>query len=1043
MKAPLPENEAARLEALRRYGILDTLPEAAYDDITRLAAHICGTPMAVISLIDADRQWFKSRQGVPAEDTARDVSFCAHAILQGDVFEVPDAREDARFSGNPLVTGEMGLRFYAGAPLVTEEGEALGSVCVLDRAPRTLDAAQKAALQSLSRLVMSQLELRRGEGRHAEMLMRQMKLVASQTRAVADQTRMVTRQQELLREREAAEAKYRDIYENAVEGMFQTSADGRMVRCNPALARMLGFRSPADAAAAITDVARQVYARPSRRRELLAGLAAGGTVSGFEMEMRRADGGTFWATVSVRELRGPDGALCGVEGSAADITERRQAAEALARLASEGEHLLAAVPSILIGVDAQGLVTAWSAAAERTLGVPRAGALGRPLADCDLGWDWELIHRAVRDCRDDRPVRLPEMLYRRAGTGDRWLGLSLNPLPNGRGFLLLGADITERKKAEEDLRESRAAIGRSNSLLLAQKEASPDAILVMDENRKIVSHNKKFCEMWGIPEDLIRRGELGPALALAVEQAEDADAFLRDIDRVHLHVQESSHDEVRLKDGRHLDRCSAPVVSEEGENLGRVWYFRDITERRRAEEETLRAAALIRRQAEERDQLSRKIERLSLVATKTTNAVIITDAEGRIEWVNDSFTRITGFELAEAVGHKPGRLLQGPATEAEAVGRLRAAIRAGECFEGEIYNYHKSGRGYWQALSVNPLHADDGVTLQGFIAIQTDIWTDRKRSEEETARLAAIVESSDDAIIGKTLDGTIISWNQGAARLYGYAAAEMIGRPISRLIPSDHPDELPALLDRIRRGEPVKQFETVRQARDGRLLDVSLTISPVRDTEGRLVGAAAIARDITERKKAEEDLAQAAREAEKRNWELAEARDAALAAAKLKSEFLANMSHEIRTPMNGVIGMIDLLLGTLLDAEQDEYARIVKQSADALLTVINDILDFSKIEAGKLTIETVDFTLPEVLEGVAALLAPRSADKRLDLVRALPPEASGAAGRLRGDPGRLRQVLTNLLGNAIKFTGEGGRVEIGAALLSEGRTQARWRLCVS
>ena len=140
-------DESARLAALRRYRILDTEPERAFDDLTLLASHICGTPIALITLIDADRQWFKSRIGISIAETSRSVSFCTHAIQQRDLFVVPDARDDATFRDNPFVTGEDGIRFYAGAPLVTPEGHALGTLCVLDKVPRTLTAEQVEALR--------------------------------------------------------------------------------------------------------------------------------------------------------------------------------------------------------------------------------------------------------------------------------------------------------------------------------------------------------------------------------------------------------------------------------------------------------------------------------------------------------------------------------------------------------------------------------------------------------------------------------------------------------------------------------------------------------------------------------------------------------------------------------------------------------------------------------------------------------------------------------------------------------------------------------
>jgi PAS domain S-box-containing protein len=306
-----------------------------------------------------------------------------------------------------------------------------------------------------------------------------------------------------------------------------------------------------------------------------------------------------------------------------------------------------------------------------------------------------------------------------------------------------------------------------------------------------------------------------------------------------------------------------------------------------------------------------------------------------------------------------------------------------------------------------------GSAFDGMAAQLEASEAERARAEESRAHLAAIVAASQDAIISTTVDGRILSWNAGAEQLYGYSAAEALGQPIAMIVPPEERAELGPTWERVCRGERVGQYETVRLTRDGIPIEVELSLAAVQDTQGRVIGIAAITRDITERRRAEA--------------ELREAKEAAEVGARAKAQFLANMSHEIRTPMNGVIGMTGLLLDTPLTPTQHDFATTIRHSADALLTIINDILDFSKVEAGQLVLETTDFDVSQVVEEVADLLAAAAQRKGLELLTHVAPEVPRG---LRGDPGRLRQILTNLLGNAVKFT-ERGEVVLRAELASE------------
>ena len=300
--------------------------------------------------------------------------------------------------------------------------------------------------------------------------------------------------------------------------------------------------------------------------------------------------------------------------------------------------------------------------------------------------------------------------------------------------------------------------------------------------------------------------------------------------------------------------------------------------------------------------------------------------------------------------------------------------------------------------------------------------TERKRAETTSRLLASIVESSDDAIISKDMNGIINSWNGGAERLFGYKAHEVIGKPITILIPPTRNNEEAAILERIRSGRSVDHYETVRRRKDGKLIDISLTISPIRDESGRIIGASKIVRDITKEKRAYEEKARLlARERV--------AREEAEAANRLKDEFLATLSHELRNPLNVVIGYSEILRRSE-DVSNTGFvsraAEVIRRNALAQSQLVSDLLDLSRLQMGKLAINHQPVSLLTIITDALETVKTEAETRKISLKL----NASRDPFMVDGDPVRLGQIAWNLLNNAVKFTGAGGEITI--SLLAEG-----------
>lgn len=393
------------------------------------------------------------------------------------------------------------------------------------------------------------------------------------------------------------------------------------------------------------------------------------------------------------------------------------------------------------------------------------------------------------------------------------------------------------------------------------------------------------------------------------------------------------------------------------------------------------------------------------IVSSSDDAIIGKDLNGIITAWNRAAERVFGHTASEAVGQSIRLIV--PADLQHEEDDALSRVRAGESVEHyETVRKTKTGDLVQISLTVSPIRTPDG-TLIGASEIARDI-TQTRRLERDARHFAAIVESSEDAIVSKDLNSIVTSWNAAATRMFGYAADEVIGESVRLIIPHDRQHEEDDVLRRIRAGQRIEHFETIRRAKDGTLVPVSLTISPIRNQGGAVIGASKIARDISERIRADEER--------RRLLEIARSAD------RLKDEFLATLSHELRTPLNAIVGYSRMLQSGMLAGgeKQTRALETVVRNAAALTQIVEDVLDVSRIVSGKLRLNVQAVELSQVVREAVETSQPAADARGIRLDVIVDPRGT----LVSGDPDRLRQVLWNLCANAVKFSTRGGRVEV-------------------
>jgi PAS domain S-box-containing protein len=548
----------------------------------------------------------------------------------------------------------------------------------------------------------------------------------------------------------------------------------------------------------------------------------------------------------------------------------------------------------------------------------------------------------------------------------------------GRHFCV-ARDISERKLAESELRRKQEELSDFvENAAIGLHWVGPDGTILWA--------NRAELELLGTSRDEY----IGHNIAeFHADEPAIQDILQRLTRKEELHSYEAR---LRCKDGSIRYVLISSNVLWDGDRFVHTRFFtRDITERRQAEQE-----------------VERQREWLKTTLSSIGDAVIATDHSGAITFMNQVAERLTGWSQAEAEARPLPEVFRiiNEQTGKPAANPVEKVLQTGRVVGLANHTILIARDGREHAIDDSAAPIQDGSEVVGVVLIFRDI-SERRRLEIDTRRLAAIVESSDDAIVSKDLNGIVTSWNKAAERIFGYTAEEMVGEPIARLVPADRPDEEPAILNRLRQGERIDHYETIRVRKDGVHLDISVTISPVRDADGHIIGASKVARDITQEKALRYEL-------ERRVAELAEA-------DRRKDHFLAMLAHELRNPLGAISNAVHVLQQPQgSEATKLRAVQVLRRQVQHQARMVNELLDVSRITRGLIELHLEQLDLVRLARDAAEDYRASLEQERIALDLELPEGPLW----VWADPTRLAQVVSNLFSNALKFTTAGGRVTV-------------------
>lgn len=980
------EPEDLRLEALYNYNILDTCPEKEYDSLVKLASFFFNVPIAMINFIEEERQWCKAVVGVDFKSSPREYSFCQHTILQGVIYEVPDTLEHDLLKSNPFVTGEPYIRYYCGVPLKNKDGFSVGTICIFDTKPNSLQKAQKEAFIILAEQVIQNLELRKSNKEQEKALNKNLRL----------KNALLKSKNENL-----------TILESISEGFFAVDKHWVIKSINKETERIIGRSKEEILGQNLWDIFNDAiptlffseYVRafkdntPVHFEEYLPTLKRWFEVYAYPSDIGLS---VYFKDISehkrvldlekvgkeILEMNAdPDISLDAVVTKYLLDIEKIHEGMILSVLLLKGDQLytlaapklpqdyIDAINGVKIGKNVGSCGTA--AFSKETVIVTditkdkkwknfRSYASASELKAC---WSFPLIN-------SKGDVMATFAVYYKESKGPSEEEIS--SLENAKKLLSL---ILENKFSEIALKNS---IERHNIISKASNDSIWDWNL--DTNEVFRSENS-FLKLFGYKSIEVKSCENFWQNHLHPDDHQRVTNKLEKAINNPTKKYWKENYRFRRSDGTYAfirDRGYI-VYNDSGKAIRMIGAMQDVSDKRKSEDE---------------------LKTLSLIAKETVNAVIITDAAGKITWVNDGFIKISQYSLEEVMGKSPGSFLQGKDTNKEVIRYMSMQIKKQKSFNCEIINYNKSGKKYWIKIQGQPIFDSEGK-INSFFAIETDI-TRQKEEEEKLKLLQSVIINSFDAVLifkerSKRNSGyKVVFSNSSFLKLTGYESFDKLSKTPGILKgPLTDKIELAKIKRALEKKEPC-EVELINYRKNGKDFWVKSFFIPVIDASGICTHWISIQRDISLRKKHEVERELFIDELQQYNSELKQL------------SFIT--SHNLRAPLSNLLGLINLLdLSSITDPENSLLINKFKDSTFQLNTIVNDLMKILAIK-NSLDIQKEEISLSSVFHPVYD-----SFKNQLKEIGATLLSDFSQGENIVFNSGYFHNIMLNLLSNAIKY----------------------------